>query len=553
MAPRNVPVLELDGLMDLYWGGPERRISHLTVRIIAINALALIMLLIGVVYLSQYHNTLIENSLRTFKGEAELVSASIAEVLGNPDAAGPPDNEMARRMVWRFSRMTNQRIFLFDRQGKLVADSNNLKGYEDEDYTQYESTKSKQPDAIQVLKNMARFVLRLLPARRTLPPYPDKDPGTALDYEGSRDALTEGVVSISAWQHGDGIMLMAGAPLVKSQQMLGAVMLVREGSDIAQELGEIWLNIIFAFTITLVLTTLLSIYISNVITNPLRKLANAAEAVRRGKSKDTEIPDLSERNDEIGELSVVMREMTQALWDRMDSIEHFAADVAHELKNPLTSLRSAVETLTIVKAEDQRQRLINILNDDVERMDRLITDISRASRLDAELSREALEPVELQAVLTSLIETFETPIARTDTSQTKNSKIILNYPGDKQIFVWGLQGRIFQVLENLVANALSFSPVEGKVVIHVAQAKRNVTVTVEDHGPGIPENKLETIFERFYTERPEHEAYGKHSGLGLSISRQIVTALGGKIYAENVHNRDGDVTGARFTVVLNSV
>ncbi len=549
-----MPALELDGLMDLYWGGPERRISHLTVRIIAINALALVMLLIGIVYLGRYQNTLIETSLRTFKGEAELVSASLSEVLGKPDTAGPPDIETARRMVWRFSRMTDERIFLFDKSGKMLADSNNLKGYEEYNRTDYGKTGS--PYAIQVLKNMIKFMLEFLPTRKTLPNYPEKDPVTAMDYEGSRDALLEGSISISAWQKGDGIMLMAGAPLLKENNILGAVMLTREGSDIARDLGEVWLNIVFAFIITLVITTLLSIYISNVITNPLRKLANAAEAVRRGKSKDTEIPDFSERNDEIGELSIVMREMTQALWDRMDSIEHFAADVAHELKNPLTSLRSAVETLAVVKKDSDREKLIGILTDDVERMDRLISDISSASRLDAELSREALEPVDLHSVLHHIIETFESPMVRAAGKshvRREDAKIILDYSGDREIFVWGLEGRIFQLLENLVANALSFSPKDGKVVIHAAQSRKTVIITIEDQGPGIPESNLETIFDRFYSERPEHEAYGKHSGLGLSICRQIVTALGGKITAENIQGRNGDIAGARFTLILNSV
>ena len=535
--------------MDLYWGGPERRISRLTVRIIGINAMALVMLLIGIVYLGQYQNTLIESSLRTFKTEVELVSASLSEVLGSPEMAGPPNLEVAKRMVWRFSRMMDQRVYLFDREGALIADSDHLEGYED--FERFEDDRTETLYAIQILKKMAKFVVDLLPVRRTLPSYPDYEATKATDYEGSTIALTESAVSISAWQKDDDIILMAGAPLFKNGQVTGAVMLTRVGTDIAQDMSEVWLNIIFAFMITLIITTLLSIYISNIIANPLRKLADAAEAVRRGKSKDAEIPDFSSRKDEIGELSIVMREMTQALWDRMDSIEHFAADVAHELKNPLTSLRSAVETVSVVKKDADREKLLHIIKDDVERMDRLISDISSASRLDSELSREALEPVDLRATLSALIETYKNPLARSNKTNSQD-RIVLDYPGDKDIFVWGLEGRILQVLENLVSNALSFSPPHGKVTIHVAQARKTVTITIEDQGSGIPENKLETIFERFYTERPEHEAYGKHSGLGLSISRQIVTALGGKIFAENIHD-NGHVTGARFTVILNTV
>jgi two-component system, OmpR family, sensor histidine kinase ChvG len=536
--------------MDLYWGGPERRISRMTVRIIGINVAALIMLLIGVIYLGQYQNTLIEGSLRTFKSEIELVSASLSEVLGSPEIAGPPHLETAKRMVWRFSRTMDQRVYLFDQNGALIADSENLEGYED--FHRFEDDRSDTLYAIEVLKKMAKFVLKLLPVRQTLPTYPEHQATTASDYEGSSVALSEGAVSISAWQKNDEIILMAGAPLLKKGRIIGAVMLTRKASDITRDISEVWLNILFAFIITLIITTLLSIYISNIIANPLRKLADAAEAVRRGKSKDTEIPDFSNRKDEIGELSIVMREMTQALWDRMDSIERFAADVAHELKNPLTSLRSAVETVSVVKKDDDRKKLLEIIQHDVERMDRLISDISSASRLDSELSREALEPIDLKETLHALLETYKNPIARSNKMPDHN-KIILDCPSDKDIFVWGLKGRLYQVFDNLVANALSFSPSEDKVMIHVRQSRKTVTITIEDPGPGIPENKLETIFERFYTERPEHEAYGKHSGLGLSICKQIVTALSGKIFAENVRDQDGNIRGARFTVILNSV
>jgi two-component system sensor histidine kinase ChvG len=235
--------------------------------------------------------------------------------------------------------------------------------------------------------------------------------------------------------------------------------------------------------------------------------------------------------------------MTQALWDRMDSIEHFAADVAHEIKNPLTSLRSAVETVARVKTPQDRDRLMEIILHDVQRLDRLISDISNASRLDAELSRDEMGRVDLRHLLESLA-TFQRPLLQ----GSENGAVALKLPAG-EIVVRGNEGRLGQVFENLITNALSFSPNKA-VVVAVTLEKRLVIVSVEDEGPGIPESKLETIFERFYTERPKHEDYGQHSGLGLSIAKQIVNAHGGEIFAENRYDASRRVIGARFVVVL---
>jgi two-component system sensor histidine kinase ChvG len=278
------------------------------------------------------------------------------------------------------------------------------------------------------------------------------------------------------------------------------------------------------------------------------------------KGREAEIPDFSYRRDEIGELSIVLREMTQALWDRMDSIERFAADVAHELKNPLTSLKSAVETVSIVKKDKDRSKLMEVISHDIERMDRLISDISNASRLDAELSRESLEKIDLRKVLNNLIDLHKSPLDRKAGETKKTSRTVkaasadvnltLNDMSEEENFVWGLETRLAQVFENLISNAISFSPAGGTVHVTIVPVRKRVVVTIEDEGPGIPENRLETIFDRFYTERPEHEDYGRHSGLGLSICKQIVTALGGQIFAENTKDEREKVTGARFTVIL---
>jgi two-component system sensor histidine kinase ChvG len=562
LGTRRADLPEFDHILDLYWGGPERRITGLTVRIIGVNAIALIMLMVGTLYLGQYQNNLIEAKLETFKAEVDLVSAALSEGAIEP-AQGPdgvknvlvPDE--AQRMVRRLSQTMQNRIMLFDEQGTMIADSRELTGAD--------GTGGEPPrrtfQSVQVLKDMAGFILKLLPDQQVLPVYPVIDSTSASDYPDADDAL-QGHGSMSAWNSRSGnVFLSTATPLHKDKQMAGVVLLTREATDIKRGVGEVWINILKVFGATLVATTLLSIYLSGVIASPLRKLANAAEGVRRGKANYADIPDLSDRHDEIGELSIALREMTQALWDRMDSIEGFAADVAHELKNPLTSLRSAVETAFLVKEKADREKLLQIIMHDVDRLDRLISDISRASRLDSELSREALHSVNLKAVLHSLLDAYKDPLKRKNDDrrfwatqvEANNIRVRLDCSSTEEIHVWGLEGRIAQVFENVLSNALSFTPSGGLVDIYVVPQARHVKVTIEDQGPGIPPGKLETIFERFYSERPEHEGYGRHSGLGLSICRQIVAALGGEIFAENATDAHGKITGARFTVILGKV
>jgi two-component system sensor histidine kinase ChvG len=296
-------------------------------------------------------------------------------------------------------------------------------------------------------------------------------------------------------------------------------------------------------------TVLLSFYLAGTIARPIRKLAAAADHVRRGHGRHHEIPDFSHRGDEIGDLSGALRDMTAALWLRMDAIESFAADVAHEIKNPLTSLRSAVETVARVRDPDQQRRLMSIIEDDIQRMDRLISDISNASRLDAELSRAESEPVDIGRMLRMLTDIHETTAA-----ERAAPRIQLELPNGADLTVPGLEGRLVQVFQNIIANALSFSSPDGTVTVHARTTGDMVEVTVTDEGPGIPEGKLGAIFDRFYTERPAGEKFGTHSGLGLSISKQIVDAHGGEIFARNRHaeseTEEENMHGAIFTVRL---
>lgn len=538
----------------MYWGRAEPRITGLTLKIMGVNVAALIMLLFGVIYLGEYQRGLIDAKLETFRTEVQLVAAALSESAAATDGEHYVlASDDARNMVRRFGQATGQRIYVFNQSGQMIADSYNIPGANNG-----VPLPPKTLQSVKILKDMAGFVMKFLPDYNRLPLYPEPQSDKAQDYIDAMVAM-RGQTSISAWHNrNDHIFLSAAAPLEKNGDIIGATLLTRRGHDIERDIEIVWLNILKVFSVTLIITLMLSIYLSGVIARPLRKLARAAEAVRIGKSKATEIPDLSDRNDEIGELSIALREMTIALWDRMDAIESFAADVAHELKNPLTSLRSALETLGLVKSKSDKEKLMRIIIHDLERLDRLISDISSASRLDAELSRKELQRVNLKHLLNDFVDAYKDPLERSksDGKRWENSVYINNIRIDLQadskgdIHVLGLDTRLTQVFENLITNAVSFSPPGGVVKIQVIRAARQVIIHIDDQGPGIPESKIETIFERFYSERPQHEEYGRHSGLGLSICRQIITALGGYIYAENIKDAGGQVKGARFSVIL---
>jgi two-component system sensor histidine kinase ChvG len=298
---------------------------------------------------------------------------------------------------------------------------------------------------------------------------------------------------------------------------------------------------------------IVSALFAGTIAGPIRRLSAAADRVRRGVKARIEIPDFTDRSDEIGHLSGSLRDMTRALYNRIEAIESFAADVAHELKNPLTSLRSAVETLPLARNEDSRARLLAIIQHDVRRLDRLISDISDASRLDAELARTDAEPVDLVRLAETVV-AVQNEVKRA--SPVFIRLAIAPHPmGRDAYIVPGHDLRLGQVITNIVDNACSFSPEGGEVRVFMQREPHAVTMSVEDDGPGIPPHALERIFERFYTDRPEEQGFGQNSGLGLSISRQIVEAHRGTIAAENrlgPTDADGEATrlGARFIVRL---
>jgi len=525
------------------------RISPLTRRIVAVNVLPLALLALGFLYLGKFEASLVRQQIESLQVQGEIFAAALSEgaVLDSADEGSILLPELSRQMMRRLVEPTRTRARLFDNHGRLIADSRLLRGPGDPVLV----TELPAPPPKGLLSRLADAVYdgfaALSPSGRQLPVYQEGE--TAGYY---REALTalygESGSAVRSDPQVGGLVISVAVPLQRHKQVLGAVMLSTSDREIREELRRVRLELLRIFGVTLLVTVLVSLYLASTIARPIRRLAAAAKRAR-GRGSRIEIPEVTERNDEIGELAGALREMTDALWQRMSAIESFAADVAHEIKNPLSSLRSAVETVARIDDPAKQRRLIAIIQDDVERLDRLITDISDASRLDAELSRLELSPTDIGAMLRALADMHET------TRAENSPRLVLDLPADqpgrhRPLIVPGIESRLSQVFLNVIANAVSFSPPDGEIRIRAVPDGRAVLVTVEDQGPGIPEDKLTAIFDRFYTERPAGEKFGTHSGLGLSISKQIVEAHRGRIWAENRTDADGRISGARFLIRL---
>ncbi len=553
---------EIEQLLDLYWGGKERRITGLTLRIIGVNIIAILSLIFGIIYMGQYHSALIESKLERFETEIMLVTAALAE--GALEEENSNDKtllslEKTKALSARLGATLNKRILIFDMNNNMVADSKILAEKNSvKPILQVLREEEHKLDSVKILKDTASWIASFFPKYSKLPVFPGIISKNANDYYDVVDAKNK-KLSISAWRNAQNeIILTAAMPILHQSKIIGVVMLISDDENIKKALGKAWFSIFKIFLFTLLITILLSIYLSGVIARPLRKLAHVAENVRKGKAKHTDIPDMSDRHDEIGELSVVLRDMTHALWERMDMIESFAADVSHEIKNPLTSLKSAVETAEKVTKKEDLDKLLDVIKHDVDRLNRLITDISNASRLDAELSRETFDIVDLKQTLRHLLDSYKSPLERKINNKLDSDQVLkdgimitLDLPDYSDIFVVGSETRLIQVFQNIISNALSFAPPKTTIKILAEVKAGRVIVTIEDEGPGIPEKQLKNIFNRFYSERPKHEEYGQHSGLGLSICKQIITAHNGIIYAENKQNSSGRITGAKFVILLN--
>ncbi|WP_244271238.1 stimulus-sensing domain-containing protein [Thalassospira sp. GB04J01] len=516
--------------------------SPLTWRILAVNALALFVLVAGILYLGRYKQELIHSELEAMAVQAEMYAAALSTsaVSSGDDATNQVKLEVAREMVRRLVGITGARTRLFAVNGNLIADSRNIKSFGAGTIQAEELPAPGDDDFFaEVMRNLTDGLLALFEGDQPLPLYVDPPVASAADYPEVRAALagySRGVVRVD----GQGRrVLSVSVPVARFKQVLASVMMTKSGDTIETALHAVRLDILKIFVFAFGITVLLSIYLAGVITRPLNRLARAAERVRRSKNRQFAIPDLSDRNDEIGDLSTTLRDMTETLWDRMDAIERFAADVAHEIKNPLTSLRSAVETATRLKDPERQRRLMEIIAEDVQRLDRLISDISDYSRMDAELSRTESEEVDLRPLLQTMGELYN--------ANPDGPRIKVAVP--ENLVVPALESRLTQVFRNLISNAITFTPEGGEVRVRAWRDKNQAIITIEDDGPGIPSGKEEAIFNRFYTERPSTEKFGQHSGLGLSISKRIMSAHNGELSAQNRVLND-EVKGAVFTIRL---
>ncbi|HYD99748.1 MAG TPA: stimulus-sensing domain-containing protein [Alphaproteobacteria bacterium] len=519
---------------------PQWRPSRLTRRILAVNLLPLALLLGGVLYLGQYRDRLVESALEGLATEARLIAAALGEgaVAALTDDEVVLNGEAARAMVRRLVETTGTRTRVFAGDGGLLADSRLLLSSGPRLPSEPLSHPGGWSRLTAEVERATDALLRGMAGEAARPPYRETAEPRAAEFPDVQRALA-GDTGGSVWAAADspGQVLTVAAPVQRFKRVLGAVLLSRDSASIDRAVADLRLTIIQLFAVAGAGTVALSLYLAGTIARPIRVLAAAADRVRHGHGRRHDIPDMRGRRDDIGDLSGALRDMTAALWNRLDAIERFAADVAHEIKNPLTSLRSAVETVGRIEDPARQKKLLAIIQDDVARLDRLISDISDASRVDAEMSREEFEPVDLARILRLLKEIH-------DSTGAARNRLGLDLAAGPLV-VPGIEDRLVQVFRNLLANAASFAPEGGMVCVVVRRGERTVTVAVEDDGPGIPPGKEEKIFERFYSERPDGEKFGTHSGLGLAISRQIVQAHGGRIRAEN--RPQG---GARFTVEL---
>lgn len=534
------------------FGSPVRRrrrplASPLTRRILSVNILALAILASGLLYLNRYEENLIQAEIKALTVQGEIFAGALGQGAFRTRPGGKAElyPSVAGPMLRRLVRVTGAYGRLFAAEGALLSDSRRLAGTKGGVVqTILLPPPSEESGLEKFFGGVYEKIVALLPGRRDLPRFSDPVDDGVGGYPEVREALN-GTIAHRLRVDADGrLMITVAVPVQRFKEVIGALLLTEEASKIDEAVREVRLDIVMVFLVALGITILLSLYLAGTIVRPLHRLAMAADEVRLAPGREHLIQGFENRTDEIGDLAADLNAMTQALAQRLGAIESFAADVAHEIKNPLTSLRSAVETASRLQDPEQQKKLMGIILDDVQRLDRLITDISAASRLDAELSRVEREKLDLEKTLSALVQVHATAGVK------DRAMVEFKTEGTGPFQVIGEEGRLVQVFQNLLSNGFSFAPADGRVVLTLSRRDRWVIATVEDDGPGIPAGSLETIFDRFYSERPTSEQFGTHSGLGLSISRQIIEAHGGEIFARNREGPDGTVTGAIFTVRL---
>lgn len=540
------------------------------------NMFGLVILVLGILYLNQLRAGLVGAKVESLQTQGEIIAGAIAasatadteKIIVDPESLletgneaplfqgdafavpdFPIDPERVAPILRRLVQPTGTRARIYDSDQTLIIDSRRL--YSSDAILRPELP-PREAEPENLFKKLERWFKRVL-FYSDLPLYEEDHLGDGKVYDevgAARAGTSTPMVRVNI----KGKHVVSVAVPIRRHRVLGVLLLSTQGGTIEQTIRSERRAIIRLTIFAIGVSLLTSLFLTRYIANPMRRLSAAAERVSESIKARTEIPDLSDRNDEIGQLSTSFREMTASLYRQLDSIETFAADVSHELKNPLTSLRSAAETLELVKDEKQRTQLIEIIQKDVKRLDRLISDISDASRLDVELAIEETSYINIASLLEGTIKVVN-GIHREDQPDVTLQVDTSEYEFD-QYLIRGHEHRLGQVFNNLLDNAISFSPPDGKIRIKVKRTDEAVNIFIEDEGPGIPDHLLEKIFERFYTDRPESEGFGNNSGLGLNISKQIIAAHKGRIWAENRYpdnnaaDEQSKPLGARFIIEL---
>ena len=504
--------------LSLLWSA---RLS-LTPRILAVNIIALGMLAGGFFYLDSYRTRILDGRIQQTSREARLMADALARV---------PERQRDA-LLQEYARDTGGRLRLYDFKGRLIADTREMGS---------RNAILRDPDKDNWDQDVARFLdaaIDTVVGAVRAPLYREKSGDRGLEWPDVRAATDPKIARASVWRAPDRTPVITAAAAYSPD---GIVFTTANAIDVTQTVRVERFRLTIVLAVVALLSILLSLFLARTIVRPLRRLARAAVRVRLGRAREVVVPRLPERGDEIGLLARSLSDMSGALRQRIDATEAFAADVTHELKNPLASVRSAVEGLGRVTDPVHREQLLNIVREDVLRLDRLITDISEASRLDAQPSRAKFEPIDLGAMIEALLH------QREERGVPRNIRLRLDIDRHDRLVVLGEGARLERVFENLIDNAISFSPEGGSITIDARRDDDAVEVRVEDEGPGVPPEQRESVFRRFHSVRPEAEAFGQHSGLGLAIARTIVEGHGGSIMVESRQDR---LSGARFVVRL---
>ncbi|MBC8048869.1 MAG: sensor histidine kinase [Chitinophagales bacterium] len=564
--------------------------TSLTRRIVVLNVFGLIILVAGILYLNQFRAGLIDTRGDTLLEHGKLIALTLAEKASAEAERLIPGSDLMLQMpsglrdeggeisasalsfalnpetvtpvIRQIAKSTGLRARLYNEDGVLLADSKRLYSNGQVLRFDFAPVEAVQPGFFE----RAWIWVKKLSSNRNLPEYRDIGSENGKAYKEIKIALTgQPVKMVSITAQGETIV-SASVPVQRMRTVMGALLLTSPEGEIDRIIAKEHMGILYTAGFVVFVTCVLSVLLAGTIAEPMRRLANAAERVRMSIRSREQIPDFTHRSDEIGHLSRALRDMTTTLFQRVDATECFAADVAHELKNPLTSLRSAADTLHLCKSDEERTRLVDIIKHDVRRMDRLIDDISDVSRLDAEMTRENAEPIDIAKLLTALcpvINDIHRPGTPLIALAIERPPVVGRAKPDLGFLVNAHDSRLSQVLNNVIDNAISFSPQSGTIYVtaKVARKLREVEIAIEDEGPGIAPENLKKVFTRFYTDRPAHEDFGQNSGLGLHISQQIINAHGGRIWAENrtsaTPRRSGStlatgeqIYGARFVIRL---